>query len=159
MQSTTWPWRSEVYCCCRSYALRRYRIATVRGIAVCDWLFFNRNISRHFVLVGGKQPIDPVFSALSSSTENQNLFLYPVGCKYPPIVPEYPLVVNEISLVGKFISPVCPASGQHLRTRDISCIPCWWVMWLSEEYPFCVAGTKCIHFMVWVVDWPQSCCL
>jgi hypothetical protein len=43
-----------------------------QGKAVCDWLFFNRNISKHFVLVGGKQPIDPVFSALSSSTENQN---------------------------------------------------------------------------------------
>jgi len=43
-----------------------------QGKAVCDWLFSNRNISRHFVLVGGKQPIDPVFSALSSSTENQN---------------------------------------------------------------------------------------
>jgi len=43
-----------------------------QGKAVCDWLFFNRNINRHFVLVGGKQPIDPVFSALSSSTENQN---------------------------------------------------------------------------------------
>jgi len=43
-----------------------------QGKAVCDWLFFNRNISRHFVLVGGKQPIDPVFSASSSSTANQN---------------------------------------------------------------------------------------
>ena len=43
-----------------------------QGKAVCDWLFFNRNISRHFVLVGGKQPIDPVLSAMSSSTENQN---------------------------------------------------------------------------------------
>ena len=43
-----------------------------QGKAVCDWLFLNRNISRHFVLVGGKQPIDPVLSAMSSSTENQN---------------------------------------------------------------------------------------
>jgi len=39
-------------------------------------LFFNRNINRHFVLVGGKQPIDPIFSALSSSTENQNACIH-----------------------------------------------------------------------------------
>ena len=44
-----------------------------QGKVVCDWLFFNRNISRHFVLVGGNQPIDPVLSAMSSSTENQNV--------------------------------------------------------------------------------------
>jgi hypothetical protein len=30
---------------------------------VCDWLFFNRNICRHFVSVGGKQTIDQITSA------------------------------------------------------------------------------------------------
>ena len=43
-----------------------------QGKVVCDWCFFNRNMFRHFVLVGGRQSIDSVMSAMSSSAENQN---------------------------------------------------------------------------------------
>ena len=40
----------------------------------CDWLFFNRNICKHFDLVGGKPSI---VSATSSSTVNQNATHHP----------------------------------------------------------------------------------
>ncbi len=44
-----------------------------QGKVVCDWLFFNRNICRHFVLVGGEQSFHPILSAMSLSTGNQNV--------------------------------------------------------------------------------------
>ena len=110
MQSTTWPWRVEVYCCLQSNALRSKRTWRVGGsclrlapelrVTVCD------------AVVGFK--CDWCSSRmLLSSTENQNLFIYPVGGKYPSIVPRYPLFVNLYPLF------VC-----HPPTRDISFIPC-----------------------------------
>ena len=71
MQSTTWPWRTEVKCCLHQSPLllkRTWRI----GKVVLFGFDPIATACRHFVLVGGEQTIDLIMSALTLSTENQN---------------------------------------------------------------------------------------